>query len=98
MYFETGQGAALSADAHHGVDQLTLEARAYCVARAFDPFLVNSVVGFIGPEHLYDARQIRRAVLGDHLPGKRLGLSMGCDLCYTNARAAARNQPATVLP
>ena len=77
MYFETGQGSALSADAHHGVDQLTLEARAYGVARAFDPFLVNSVVGFIGPEYLYDERQIIRAGLEDHFMGKLLGLPMG---------------------
>ncbi len=77
MYFETGQGSALSAEAHHGVDQLTLEARAYGVARAFDPFLVNSVVGFIGPEYLYDERQIIRAGLEDHFMGKLLGLPMG---------------------
>src|SRR6185312_7451104 len=74
MYFETGQGSALSADAHHGVDQLTLEARAYGVARVFEPFLVNSVVGFIGPEYLYDERQIVRAGLEDHFMGKLLGL------------------------
>lgn len=88
MYFETGQGSALSADAHHGVDQLTLEARAYGVARAFDPFLVNSVVGFIGPEYLYDERQIVRAGLEDHFMGKLLGLPMGVDVCYTNHVAA----------
>lgn len=80
MYFETGQGSALSADAHHGVDQLTLEARAYGVARVFEPFLVNSVVGFIGPEYLYDERQIIRAGLEDHFMGKLLGLPMGCDV------------------
>ncbi|HKI37949.1 MAG TPA: ethanolamine ammonia-lyase subunit EutB [Gemmataceae bacterium] len=91
MYFETGQGSALSADAHHGVDQLTLEARAYGVARAFDPFLVNSVVGFIGPEYLYDERQIVRAGLEDHFMGKLLGLPMGCDVCYTNHAAADQN-------
>jgi ethanolamine ammonia-lyase large subunit len=91
MYFETGQGSALSADAHHGVDQLTLEARAYGVARAFDPFLVNSVVGFIGPEYLYDERQITRAGLEDHFMGKLLGLPMGCDVCYTNHAAADQN-------
>jgi len=91
MYFETGQGSALSADAHHGVDQLTLEARAYGVARAFDPFLVNSVVGFIGPEYLYDERQIIRAGLEDHFMGKLLGLPMGCDVCYTNHAAADQN-------
>src|SRR5271155_4310522 len=82
MYFETGQGSALSAEAHHGADQLTLEARAYGVARAFHPFLVNSVVGFIGPEYLYDERQIIRAGLEDHFMGKLLGLPMGCDICY----------------
>jgi len=91
MYFETGQGSALSADAHHGVDQLTLEARAYGLARAFDPFLVNSVVGFIGPEYLYDERQIVRAGLEDHFMGKLLGLPMGCDVCYTNHAAADQN-------
>ncbi len=83
MYFETGQGSALSADAHHGVDQQTCEARAYAVARAFDPLLVNSVVGFIGPEYLYDGRQIIRAALEDHFCGKLLGLPMGVDVCYT---------------
>src|SRR6185312_12592641 len=77
MYFETGQGSALSAEAHHGVDQLTLEARAYGLARVFEPFLVNSVVGFIGPEYLYDERQIIRAGLEDHFMGKLLGLPMG---------------------
>src|SRR5271170_365698 len=91
MYFETGQGSALSAEAHHGVDQLTLEARAYGVARAFDPFLVNSVVGFIGPEYLYDERQIIRAGLEDHFMGKLLGLPMGCDVCYTNHAEADQN-------
>jgi ethanolamine ammonia-lyase large subunit len=91
MYFETGQGSALSADAHHGVDQLTLEARAYGFARAFDPFLVNSVVGFIGPEYLYDERQIIRAGLEDHFMGKLLGLPMGCDVCYTNHAVADQN-------
>jgi ethanolamine ammonia-lyase large subunit len=84
MYFETGQGSALSANAHHGVDQQTMEARAYGVARAFDPLLVNTVVGFIGPEYLYDAKQIIRAGLEDHFCGKLLGLPMGCDVCYTN--------------
>ncbi len=91
MYFETGQGSALSAGAHHGVDQLTLEARAYGVARLFDPFLVNSVVGFIGPEYLYDERQIIRAGLEDHFMGKLLGLPMGVDVCYTNHAAADQN-------
>ena len=84
MYFETGQGSALSAGAHHGVDQQTLEARAYAVARHFKPLLVNSVVGFIGPEYLYDGKQITRAGLEDHFCGKLLGLPMGCDVCYTN--------------
>jgi ethanolamine ammonia-lyase large subunit len=84
MYFETGQGSALSADAHHGIDQQTLEARAYAVARAYRPLLVNSVVGFIGPEYLYDSKQIIRAGLEDHFCGKLLGLPMGCDVCYTN--------------
>jgi ethanolamine ammonia-lyase large subunit len=91
MYFETGQGSALSANAHHGVDQLTLEARAYGVARTLDPFLVNSVVGFIGPEYLYDERQITRAGLEDHFMGKLLGLPMGVDVCYTNHAAADQN-------
>jgi ethanolamine ammonia-lyase large subunit len=91
MYFETGQGSALSAEAHHGVDQLTLEARAYGVARAFDPFLINTVVGFIGPEYLYDERQIIRAGLEDHFMGKLLGLPMGCDVCYTNHAVADQN-------
>lgn len=84
MYFETGQGSALSADAHHGIDQLTLEARAQAFARTFSPFLVNSVVGFIGPEYLADARQIIRAGLEDHFVGKLMGLPMGVDVCYTN--------------
>ena len=97
MYFETGQGSALSADAHHGVDQLTLEARAYGVARVFDPFLVNSVVGFIGPEYLYDERQIVRAGLEDHFMGKLLGLPMGCDVCYTNHAAADQNSADNLL-
>jgi ethanolamine ammonia-lyase large subunit len=97
MYFETGQGSALSADAHHGVDQLTLEARAYGVARAFGPFLVNSVVGFIGPEYLYDERQIVRAGLEDHFMGKLLGLPMGVDVCYTNHAAADQNSADNLL-
>ncbi|MGJ4909440.1 ethanolamine ammonia-lyase subunit EutB [Bradyrhizobium sp. HKCCYLS2033] len=84
MYFETGQGAALSADAHHGLDQQTVEARAYAVARAFSPLLVNTVVGFIGPEYLYDAKEIIRAGLEDHFCAKLLGVPMGCDVCYTN--------------
>ncbi|HTQ35375.1 MAG TPA: ethanolamine ammonia-lyase subunit EutB [Stellaceae bacterium] len=84
MYFETGQGSALSAEAHHGVDQQTMEARAYAVARAFDPLLVNSVVGFIGPEYLYNGKEITRAGLEDHFCGKLLGVPMGVDVCYTN--------------
>ena len=84
MYFETGQGSALSANAHHGVDQQTCEARAYAVARRYQPLLVNTVVGFIGPEYLYDGKQITRAGLEDHFCGKLLGLPMGCDICYTN--------------
>jgi ethanolamine ammonia-lyase large subunit len=97
MYFETGQGSALSAEAHHGVDQLTIEARAYGVARAFQPFLVNSVVGFIGPEYLADERQIIRAGLEDHFMGKLLGLPMGCDVCYTNHAAADQNSADNLL-
>ncbi len=97
MYFETGQGSALSAGAHHGIDQLTLEARAYGVARSFDPFLVNSVVGFIGPEYLFDERQIIRAGLEDHFMGKLLGLPMGVDVCYTNHAAADQNSADNLL-
>ena len=97
MYFETGQGSALSAEAHHGVDQVTLEARAYGVARAFSPFLVNTVVGFIGPEYLYDERQIIRAGLEDHFMGKLLGLPMGCDVCYTNHALADQNSADNLL-
>ncbi len=91
MYFETGQGSCLSADAHHGVDQQTLEARAYAVARKYEPLLVNTVVGFIGPEYLYDGRQIIRAGLEDHFCGKLLGVPMGCDICYTNHAEAEQN-------
>jgi len=91
MYFETGQGSALSAGAHHGCDQQTLEARAYAVARAFRPLLVNTVVGFIGPEYLYDGKQIIRAGLEDLFCGKLLGLPMGCDACYTNHAEADQN-------
>ncbi len=91
MYFETGQGSALSANAHHGVDQQTCEARAYAVARAFEPLLVNTVVGFIGPEYLYDGKQITRAALEDHFCAKLLGLPMGCDACYTNHAEADQN-------
>jgi ethanolamine ammonia-lyase large subunit len=91
MYFETGQGNALSANAHHGMDQQTCEARAYAVARKFRPLLVNTVVGFIGPEYLYDGKQIIRAGLEDHFCGKLLGLPMGCDICYTNHAEADQN-------
>ena len=91
MYFETGQGTALSANAHHGTDQVTMEARAYGLARRYSPFLVNSVVGFIGPEYLRDAKQITRAGLEDHFMGKLLGISMGCDACYTNHANADQN-------
>ena len=97
MYFETGQGSALSANAHHGVDQQTCEARAYAVARRFDPLLVNSVVGFIGPEYLYDGKQIIRAGLEDHFCGKLLGLPMGCDICYTNHAEADQNDMDVLL-
>ncbi len=97
MYFETGQGSALSAGAHHGVDQLTLEARAHGLARAFEPFLLNSVVGFIGPEYLFDERQIIRAGLEDHFVGKLLGLPMGVDVCYTNHAAADQNSADNLL-
>lgn len=97
MYFETGQGSALSAEAHHGVDQLTLEARAYGVAREFDPFIVNSVVGFIGPEYLYDGKQITRAALEDHCCGKLLGLPMGVDVCYTNHAEADQDDMDCIL-
>jgi len=97
MYFETGQGSALSANAHHGVDQQTLEARAYAVARRFEPMLVNTVVGFIGPEYLYDGKQIVRAGLEDHFCGKLLGLPMGCDVCYTNHAEADQDDMDTLL-
>jgi ethanolamine ammonia-lyase large subunit len=97
MYFETGQGSALSANAHHNVDQQTLEARAYGVARHFKPMLVNTVVGFIGPEYLYDGKQIVRAGLEDHFCGKLLGLPMGCDVCYTNHAEADQDDMDTLL-
>jgi ethanolamine ammonia-lyase large subunit len=97
MYFETGQGSALSANAHHGVDQQTLEARAYGVARQFSPLLVNTVVGFIGPEYLYDGKQIIRAGLEDHFCGKLLGLPIGCDVCYTNHAEADQDDMDTLL-
>lgn len=97
MYFETGQGSALSANAHHGVDQQTIEARAYGLARRFKPLLVNSVVGFIGPEYLYDGKQIIRAGLEDHFCGKLLGLPMGVDICYTNHAEADQDDMDTLL-
>ncbi len=97
MYFETGQGSCLSANAHHGVDQQTCEARAYAVARHFDPLLVNTVVGFIGPEYLYDGKQIIRAGLEDHFCGKLMGLPLGCDVCYTNHAEADQDDMDTLL-
>ena len=97
MYFETGQGSALSANAHYGVDQQTLEARAYAVARRYAPLLVNTVVGFIGPEYLYDGKQIIRAGLEDHFCGKLMGLPMGCDVCYTNHAEADQNDMDNLL-
>ncbi|SJN59694.1 Ethanolamine ammonia-lyase heavy chain [Vibrio ruber DSM 16370] len=97
MYFETGQGSALSANGHHGIDQQTCEARAYAVARKFDPLLVNTVVGFIGPEYLFDGKQITRAGLEDHFCGKLLGLPMGCDICYTNHADADQNDMDNLL-
>jgi ethanolamine ammonia-lyase large subunit len=97
MYFETGQGSALSSGAHHGCDQQTLEARAYGVARAFEPLLVNTVVGFIGPEYLYDGKQIIRAGLEDHFCGKLLGVPLGCDVCYTNHAEADQDDMDTLL-
>jgi ethanolamine ammonia-lyase large subunit len=97
MYFETGQGSALSAGAHHGVDQQTCEARAYAVARAFRPLLVNTVVGFMGPEYLYDGKQIVRAGLEDHFCAKLLGLPMGCDVCYTNHAEADQDDMDVLL-
>jgi ethanolamine ammonia-lyase large subunit len=97
MYFETGQGSALSANAHHGIDQQTLEARAYAVARRYAPLLLNTVVGFIGPEYLADGKQILRAGLEDHFCGKLLGLPMGCDICYTNHAEADQDDMDTLL-
>jgi ethanolamine ammonia-lyase large subunit len=97
MYFETGQGSALSAGAHHGLDQQTAEARAYAVARAFQPLLVNTVVGFIGPEYLYDGKQIIRAGLEDHFCGKLMGVPMGCDVCYTNHAEADQDDMDVLL-
>jgi ethanolamine ammonia-lyase large subunit len=97
MYFETGQGSALSSNAHHGLDQQTCEARAYAVARAFEPLLVNSVVGFMGPEYLYDGKQIIRAGLEDHFCAKLLGLPMGVDVCYTNHAEADQDDMDVLL-
>ncbi|WP_447926856.1 ethanolamine ammonia-lyase subunit EutB [Vreelandella sp. EE27] len=97
MYFETGQGSSLSADAHHGLDQQTCEARAYGVARKFSPLLVNTVVGFIGPEYLFDGKEITRAGLEDHFCGKLLGVPMGCDVCYTNHAQADQNDMDNLL-
>jgi ethanolamine ammonia-lyase large subunit len=97
MYLETGQGSALSAGAHHGIDQQTCEARAYAVARAFEPLLVNTVVGFIGPEYLYDGKEILRAALEDHFCGKLMGLPMGVDVCYTNHAEADQDDMDTTL-
>ncbi|MDR5599898.1 ethanolamine ammonia-lyase subunit EutB [Paenibacillus larvae] len=91
MYFETGQGSELSSEAHHGIDQVTMEARCYGFAKKYNPFLVNTVVGFIGPEYLYDAKQVIRAGLEDHFMGKLTGISMGCDACYTNHMKADQN-------
>jgi ethanolamine ammonia-lyase large subunit len=97
MYFETGQGSELSSGSHEGVDQQTLEARCYAVARHFEPLLVNSVVGFIGPEYLYDGKEITRAGLEDHFCGKLLGLPMGCDICYTNHAEADQDDMDALL-
>jgi ethanolamine ammonia-lyase large subunit len=97
MYFETGQGSSLSAGAHHGCDQQTLEARAYAVARRFEPLLVNTVVGFIGPEYLYDGKQIVRAGLEDHFCGKLLGVPLGVDVCYTNHAEADQDDMDSLL-
>ena len=91
LYFETGQGSELSSEAHHGADQVTMEARCYGFAKRYQPFLVNTVVGFIGPEYLYDARQVIRAGLEDHFMGKLTGVPMGCDACYTNHMRADQN-------
>ena len=97
MYFETGQGSALSANAHRGFDQQTLEARAYGLARKLDPLLVNTVVGFIGPEYLFNGKQIIRAGLEDHFCGKLLGVPMGCDVCYTNHAEADQDDMDVLL-
>ncbi|MEZ0226147.1 MAG: ethanolamine ammonia-lyase subunit EutB, partial [Alphaproteobacteria bacterium] len=97
MYFETGQGSALSANANFGVDQQTVEARAYAIARHFSPLLSNTVVGFIGPEYLYDGKQIIRAGLEDHFCGKLLGVPLGCDVCYTNHAEADQDDMDTLM-
>jgi ethanolamine ammonia-lyase large subunit len=97
MYFETGQGSALSANAHHGWDQLTLEARNYGLAKRYEPFQVNTVVGFIGPEYLYNTEQIHRAGLEDHFMGKLTGISMGCDVCYTNHTRTDQNSAENLM-
>jgi ethanolamine ammonia-lyase large subunit len=97
LYFETGQGSALSANAHHGADQVTMEARNYGLARHYSPFIVNTVVGFIGPEYLYNSREILRAGLEDHFMGKLSGISMGCDCCYTNHADADQNSNESLL-
>lgn len=97
MYFETGQGSELSSNAHYGVDQVTMEARCYGFAKRFDPFMVNTVVGFIGPEYLYDSKQVIRAGLEDHFMGKLSGISMGCDVCYTNHMKADQNDAENLL-
>src|SRR5438105_12433417 len=97
LYFETGQGSALSANAHNGADQVTMEARNYGLARHYDPFLVNTVVGFIGPEYLYNSREIMRAGLEDHFMGKLSGISMGCDCCYTNHADADQNSNESLI-
>ncbi len=97
MYFETGQGSCLSGNAHFGVDQQTCEARAYAIARRFSPLLTNTVVGFIGPEYLYDGKQIIRAGLEDHFCGKLLGVPLGCDVCYTNHAEADQDDMDTLL-
>ena len=91
MYFETGQGSELSSEAHHGADQVVMEARCYGFAKRFQPFLVNTVVGFIGPEYLYNSKQVIRAGLEDHFMGKLTGVPMGCDACYTNHMKADQN-------
>jgi ethanolamine ammonia-lyase large subunit len=97
MYFETGQGSSLSSNSNNGIDQQTLEARSYAVAREFNPFLVNTVVGFIGPEYLFDGKQIIRAGLEDHFCAKIMGLPMGCDICYTNHAEADQDDMDTLL-